>query len=214
MSNTLTQLITRVQVQLRDDGTRFDSNLVTSAVRSALTKVNLRIPIYRRVEITAVSDQLTYSLTDAASDATFCLDVLLKDSDGEYHTPLDFTAYNEENEIYFRLAAPQDASQKIIVLYSALHTVNGLDSATTSTLSDALDQVLVDGATAESLAIRAAGITEDNLLDKNAPNNYRNAMISFLRAFELGLSASQTPRASLSLPRFGAWNDEWHNFYQ
>jgi len=212
MSDTLTELIAKVQTQLRDDGTRFTSPTVTAALRAALAKVNLRIPIYKKVEIPAVSNQLTYSLTTAAADASFCIDVLLKDTAGEYHTPLVFSAYNEENEILFRLRAPQSAGQTILALYSALHTIDGLDGATTSTLSDALDQVLVDGASYESIVIRSAGIIEDNLLDSRAPDNYRKAMTSFLRAFDLGLSASETPRAFLSIPRTEAWNDEWHNW--
>jgi hypothetical protein len=212
MSESLTNLINRVQVQLLDDGTRFSSDTVTAAIRSALAKVNLKIPIYKRVEIPSVSEQLTYSLTSAATSAVYCLDILQKDSAGEIHLPLDFSAYNEDNALYFRLNSPIGQGETLIVLYSTLHTVSGLDSETTSTLPNNLDQTLIDGACYEVLAIRAAGITENNLLDRNAPGNYRDAMRSFLATFQLGLAAAQTTHAALYLPRINAWNDKWHEW--
>jgi len=62
MTDTLTQLIAKLQPLLLDDGTRFDTATCTSAIRQALKEFNLAAPIHAGDLVTPVLGQKEYEL--------------------------------------------------------------------------------------------------------------------------------------------------------
>lgn len=212
MTDTLTQLIARVQAQLIDDGTRFTTATCTAALRACLKNVNERAPINAGTRIDVVANQKEYELTDEDSRAMSILDVLKWDEDGEDHTPLLYDAYSEDERLFFRLRTAL-SSGELLARYTIPHTISGLDSEISSTPSARLDQILVDGACAEAIAFRAASRIETINLQQQVSDNYREAMAHFRNAYELGISAYIRDRRSpVSEPNTAAWNDKYHNW--
>jgi len=87
--------------------------------------------------------------------------VLLWDDDGDDYEPLSYDDYFEDVVPVIRLrSARTDPSEFLVVRYSLPYTVNGLDSATESTLPAFFDPILLDGACYYACLIRAAGRVE------------------------------------------------------
>ena len=211
MTGTLTELIAKVQAQLIDDGTRFSTATCTAALRACLKNVNERAAINAGTRIDVVARQKEYELSDEDDRAMSILDILEWDDDEE-HTPIPYDAYSEDERLFFRLRFAL-SSGEILARYTIPHTISGLDSATESTPSARLDQIIVDGACAEAIAYRAASRIETINLQQSVSDNYREAMGHFRMAYEMGLSAYiRDRRAPVSEPRADAWNDEYHNW--
>jgi len=212
MTDTLTQLIARVQAKFIDDGTRFSTATCTAALRATLKNVNERAPINAGTRIDVIADQKEYELTDEDSRAMSILDILKWDDEGEDHTPILYDPYSEDERLFFRLRLALDSGE-ILARYTIPHTISGLDSETESTPSKRLDEIIVDGACAEALAYRAASRIETINLQQDVADNYREAMAHFRRAYEVGIAAYISDRrAPVSEPNPAAWNDEYHNW--
>ena len=216
MSDSLTTLISKLQAVLLDDGTIFSTATCTAAIRHALSQIDLRLPVHGGALLDTVADQYEYELTDALAGATplTITDVLLADpAGGEYDTSLDFDSFNEDERWYLRVREPQPADLQLIVRFTQTHTVDGLDSATESTLTAQADVVLLDAAAAQACCIAAAGKIQANNLDPNVSANYLKAADRFRSAFELGLqSLSHRTRVQKSVPDARTWDDAWHNW--
>ena len=211
MTGTLTQLIAKVQAQLIDDGTRFNTTTCTAALRACLKNVNERAPINAGTRIDVVANQKEYELSDEDSRAMSVLDILEWDDD-EDHTPIPYDAYSEDERLFFRLRFAL-SSGELLARYTIPHTISGLDSETESTPSARLDQIIVDGACAEAISFRAASRIETINLQQAVSDNYREAMGHFRMAYEMGLSAYIRDRhAPVSEPNTAAWNDEYHGW--
>jgi hypothetical protein len=212
MSDSLTTLTTKLQALLMDGGTLFTSTTCTAAIRQALGQLNIRMPIHAGTLIDTVADQYEYELTTALAGATplTVTDVLLADpSGGEYDVPLTFEHFIEDERWFIRLETPQAAGGSLIVRFSQAHTINGLDSATESTLTAQADVVLLDGAAAQACTIASAGKVEANNLDPNTAANYGKAAERFTKAFDYGIAAlTRRRRIQRSVPDTRAWNDE------
>ena len=213
MTQTLTQLITRVQGQLIDDGTRFTTATCTAALRACLANINGRAPVNAATRIDVVATQKEYELTDEDSRAMSIIDILEYDTENaENHVPLLHDVYSEDDRLYFRLRTAL-SSGEILARYTIPHTISGLDSETVSTPSSRLDQILVDGACFHALKFRAASRVETINLQQQVSDNYREVMGHFLNAYELELAAYlRDRRAPVSEPNTASWQDEWHGW--
>lgn len=212
MTASLTTLISRVQTQLVDDGTRFSTATLTAALRACLKNVNERAPINAGTRIDVTADQYEYELSDEDSRAMSVLDILEWDDDDEAHLPLPYDAYTEDERLFFRLRTPLDSGE-ILARYTIPHTISGLNSEIESTPSARLDQIIVDGACAEAIAYRAASRIETINLQQSVSDNYREAMTHFRNAYEQGLQAYiRDRRAPVSEPNTAAWNDSYHHW--
>lgn len=212
MTDTLTQLIARVQVQLIDDGTRFTTATCTAAIRACLKNINERAPIHAGTRIDVIANQKEYELSDKDSRAMSILDILEWDSDGEDHTPLPFDAYTEDERLFFRIRTALQSGE-ILARYTIPHTISGLDSEIESTPTARLDQIIVDGACWHALKFRAASRVETINLQQAVSDNYREIMGHFLSAYEMGFAVYvRDRRAPVSEPNTAAWNDEYHNW--
>jgi hypothetical protein len=216
MSDTLTQLIAKVQVMLGDDGTIFTTALVTGAVRQALDEWNLRVPVHAATTITGVNDQYEYELTDYDTLAVEIIDVLRRgDNSNELDESITFDQYNEDERIFFRLRAPVTTSDTLIVRYKTHHTINGLDSATDSTLPSYHDQAIVNGAAFFSIMIRATSRIETINLSKDQSDNYREVAAAYAQAFAMRIrTEASKKRPPVGEPDTRAWNDGYHSWGQ
>jgi hypothetical protein len=218
MSDSLTTLVSKLQAVLLDDGTVFSTATCTAAIRHALSRLNFRIPIQGGTLIDTVADQYEYELTSALAGAAplTITAVLRKDPDGNtYDVPLKFSPYSEDERFFFRLETPEPADEQMIVRFTQYHTVNGLDSATESTLTAEADVVLLDGAAAQACRTASVGKITANNIDPLVPANFLKSAEHFDKAFDAGiLILARRRRLQVSVPSASAWNDTWHNWPQ
>ena len=217
MTQTLTQLVTSVQAFLLDDGTRFTTATITAAVRAALATWNQYAPINAATRIDAVTDQHDYELSDEpdASTAITITDILAWDDDGDEHIPLAYTQWTEDERIFFRLFTAQTTGDEILARFTQPHTVNGLDSATESTLSALFDNTLIKGAAAEACAIRSRSRTETINLQSQVTPTYAQIATQLRAEFlaELRIIAERN-KIPTSYPASGSWQDSYHSWDQ
>jgi len=214
MSDTLAQLIDKVQALLGDDGTIFTDATVTAAIRQTLDEWNIRAPIHAATTITGVNDQYEYELSDEDSASVVILDVLRRGpNNNEQDISITFDDYNEDERIFFRLRAPVTTSDTLIVRYTIYHTISGLDSAVESTLPTRLDQAIVNGAAFFSIMIRATSRVETINLSKDQSDNYREIAGAYATAFGNRLMQEiKRKRAPVGEPDQRAWNDQYHGW--
>jgi hypothetical protein len=212
MTDTLTQLIVKIQAQLLDGGTRFSVPTLTAAVRQALRDLNLSAPIYAGELVAAVAGQLEYEVTAFAPSALAVNDVLLWQADGDKYPPLNFDAYQEDGRLWLRLREARAEGVFLVVRYSIPHTVSGLDSSVVSTLPNFYDQALVDGACWHALYIRAVSRIEQINLNDGVAKTMMESALHFQQAFTLGLVSAGRLRAPVGEPSTAAWNDRWNGW--
>jgi len=200
MTASLTTLISRVQAALLDDGTRYSTATVTAALRQALKEYNAVAPRFAAETIAAVTDQNEYELTGGDFDTGVLgvTSVHLFDDDGDDDddNPLAYRDYLQDNRQYIRLTDPQPTGEYLLVGFTTPNTINGLDSATESTIQNYYDQVLVDGGAYYAITIRSAGRVEPINLNKDVPKVLQETAQRFLAAFEAGKreAGRQKPR--------------------
>lgn len=214
MTKSLTQLISDVQASLIDDGTRFTTATCTAAIREALKDFNSYAPVFAADLIDTVEDQYEYELTDTDTQALTITGVWLKDSTGgDNHTPLHYEPYSEDERIFFRLREAQAADNYLLVRYTIPQTISGLDSETESTLSAIYDQILIGGAKAEAMQMRADSRVETINLQADVSRTYREQIQAIKNKFfaELKIIADNRYPA-VGTPADAAWNDEYHGW--
>jgi hypothetical protein len=211
MSDTLTQLIAKVQAQFQDNGTLFSTATITAAARQALNDLNRAAPLHAAVTITAIADQLVYELSDEDPAATGITNVLL-DGDGDYCTGLAYDAYVEDARWFFRLRQPPTANSQLIVQYTKPHTVSGLDGSLDSTLPDDLNIALIDGACYYSCLSRAAAGVEANNVAPEVALNWIRLAEAWHGIFHFSLrEALRQPVAKGEPGQALSWNDPQHD---
>lgn len=207
MSDNLTALITRAQGQLLDDGTLFSTAALTAAFRSALSRFNQSAPYFKTGTVSVVANQYVYDL----SALTGLLDFFgVWDED---ESPLAADFYWDNGTAWVRLREPL-SSGVLTVGYSIAHTVNGLASETTSTLTADQDQVLIDGSCAEAIKARFLARVEKVNVSAQVLNGYKAAGASYEQAFLLGLTRYVRRPAGKSKPSTARWADEWEGWAQ
>ena len=209
MSDTLTQLIAKLQALLLGDSTTFTTATCTAAIRQAFKQLNMTIPAHLAETQDVVAEQYEYELEDLT--ALQVVDVLLEGTDTyqEYGTSLRFAPFFEDDRPGFRLHQPQANGRTLIIQYTAPYTINGLDSATVSTMPALYDVVLLDGAAWMACLVRAAGRIETINMNQNVPANFEKMANHFKQAFEAGLANLARRQFKPAQPRLQGWQDEW-----
>jgi hypothetical protein len=213
MSDTLAQLVTKLQTLLLGDATTFTTATCTAAIRQALKTLNLTIPYHAAETVDAVTDQYEYELEEGT--ALEFVDVLLQGTDtyNDYNVSLDFDAYFEDDRPFYRLRTPQQTGDTLIVRYTMPYTINGLDSETVSTLPALYDVVLLDGAAWQACLVRAAGTIETINMNADVAKSFASMAGHFKIAFDSGLAHLGRRRFPRSEPDKRSWSDEWQGQY-
>jgi len=217
MSDSLTTLISKVQAILGDDGgTIFTTALCTAAIRQALSEWNMRVPTHAATLITGVNDQYEYELSDFDASAVEIFDVLRQgDNNDELDISLTYDAYVEDERLFFRLRHPVTTSDTLIVRYTLMQTINGLDSATESTIPSHYNQAMIDGGAYFAIFTRAVSRVESINLSQDQSDNYREMAGYFGSAFAMRMAqASRTRKPPVGEPDTRAWNDQYHSMDQ
>jgi len=213
MTDTLTQLVTKLQALLLGDATTFTTATCTAAIRQALKDLNMAVPAHAADTVAAVAEQYEYELEE--SSALQIVDVLRRGTDtyADYNTSLDFDTYFEDDRPFYRLRAPEADGTYLIVRYTLPYTINGLDSATDSTLPALYDVVLLDGAAWQACLVRAAGRIETINMNAGVSEMFQVMADHFKLAFELGLARLGLRKFPRSEPDTRTWNDKWVGQY-
>ena len=213
MADTLAQLITKLQALLIGDATTFTNATCTAAIRQALKDLNLAVPQHAAETLDAVSEQYEYEI--AESSALTIADVLLQGTDtyNDYNVSLPFDPYFEDDRPFFRLRNPQATGRTLIARYTMPYTINGLDSATASTLPALYDVVLLDGAGWRACLVRAAGRIETINMNADVSKNFAAMADMFKSAFYAGLANLARRPFPRSEPSDLGWIDGWDGKY-
>jgi hypothetical protein len=222
MSDTLTQLVTKLQALLLGDSTTFSTATCTAAIRQAFKQLNFTVPCHVATTVDAVSEQYEYELDDQT--AINIVDVLLEGTDTyhDFNVSLKFDKYFEDDRPYFRLRVPQSTGSTLIVRYTKSYTINGLDGETVSTMPALYDVVLLDGAAWIACLVRATGLVETINMNQGVTANFEKMSDHFRQAFEAGLielGKRQAPRsacpgaAGTGEPVMHGWDDSWKGEY-
>jgi len=212
MTDTLTQLIAKLQPLLLDTGILFTTPTCTSAIRQALKCFNAFAPIHAGDLVAPVLGQKEYELD--VPTALEIVDVLRQGQDIylEDHISLDFVTYFEDGRPFFRLAVAEPVTNTLIIRYTLPHTISGLDSSTDSTLSAYFDTILLDGAAWQVCLIRAGGRIETINMNPDIPDPWEKLSLQFKESFDAGLVlAARQSFARVPDPR--KWKDSWEGQY-
>jgi len=205
MASTLTQLVSKVQALLLDDGTVFDSTTIEAAMRQALQVYNQRAPIWKKTTVTAVEGQYEYDLS-AVTDIEFIVAIL--DENDNYLSHVNY--FIDGDTFNIRLEEP--TAQDFSIIYASPHTINGLDSETTTTLQPNHETCLSDLCAGIATVMRAGGKVETVNLNANVPLEYRNQWELWKQAFEIGIVSIQRAERMPVGARVSGWNDSYHGW--
>jgi hypothetical protein len=188
MTDTLTQFVTKLQSLLFGDSDTFSTETCTAAIRQAFKQLNFTVPQHAAETQDAVSEQYEYELED--SSALTVVDVLLQGTDtyADYNMPLEYDWYFEDDRPFIRLRTPQSNGSTLIIRYTKPYTINGLDSATVSTMPALYDVVMLDGAAWIACLVRAAGRVETINMNADVTANFAKMSDYFRIAFETGMA--------------------------
>jgi hypothetical protein len=213
MTDTLAQLVTKLQALLMGTSTTITTATCTAGIRQALLKINMAAPQHAAEVVDAVDEQYEYELEE--SSALTIVDVRLQGTDtyNDFGVSLPFDPYFEDDRPFFRLRQPQASSSHLIVRYTMPYTINGLDSATASTLPALHDVVLLDGAAWQTCLVLAAGHIETINMNADVSKNFTALAEYFRLAFNAGLINLQRRPFPRSEPSAAAWQDTWNGQY-
>ncbi len=212
MTDTLTQLIAKLQPLLLDTGVLFTTATCTSAIRQALKCFNAAAPIHAGDLVTPILGQKEYELD--VPTALEIVNVLRQGKDvySEDHVSLDFDSYFEDGRPFFRLVVAEPVTNTLIVRYTLPHTISGLDSSTDSTLSAFFDTILLDGAAWQACLIRAVGRIETINMNPDIPDPWEKLSLQFKESFDTGLVIAAR-QSFARVPDSRKWNDSWEGQY-
>lgn len=183
MGSTLTILVGRVQGMLSDAGTLFTSGVCTTAIRMALAEWNLSAPDTASASVDVVPAQEEYALSAGGFAGLLRpLEVRLTGEEDALKAVFFFDA----NTPKLRLEEAQTGGT-LTVRFTKGHTIDGLDSETTSTLKPDQENVLLSGACANAITLRLVSRVEGLNLAAEVIENYEQARAYYRKLFEDGL---------------------------
>ncbi len=190
MAFTLATLRDRVEAILADSSNAiWSTGDVDEAIRRALHAFSLVSPRHRitTANIAATTREIsTASITDAiAVEELWCPYTA---GTPEYPpNKLPFRFWREESKLYVQGDYAPAAGTVARIFYSAIHTINTLDSATATTIPDAYASLLATGAAGYAAASRALDLTEQVTVDREATERLDAWAKARLQEFQAGL---------------------------
>ena len=205
MASTIASIISKIQTLLNDDGTIFTTATVTAAVRQALLAYNQRAPIWKTDTVTAVADQYEYDVSSITDIQTI---VALYDSNNEF---MPFSRYFEDGDTH-KIRLNEPVSQDFTIIYSAFHTIDGLDSESTTTLLAKHEDCLCNLAAGVCVVIRANGKIETVNLNADVPAQWLDMWEYWKTLFEAELISIQRSERMPVQKLLNGWNDDYHGW--
>lgn len=141
---------------------RFSQDLLNAATRQALQEVEQRLPRVLSTEFTVTNAGRDQPLI-VLSDCRFIISVAVPEESGttrelQPETCFTYQLVNGTPTLHFLGSYIPVPGDRFIILYTAGYTIEGLDDELTSSLPEALESPLVDGAAAQACLLRAGSL--------------------------------------------------------
>jgi hypothetical protein len=200
MPLTLAQYRTRV-LELLDDptSTRYTSAQLDTALREALLEYSQARPIRRSYMLDTTGQQILSLPADFSAD--LITRVQLYNTNPASMPDLPFNAGKiDEQWMIETLGTIYATGQVLVVTYATRHTIDALDSAAGTTITD--DELLAKGAAGFAAQSRAISRAESINMQPAVQTQLLNMANQYLAQFRNGLRASQfsTSFAPLKMP--------------
>lgn len=147
--STLTELIDRVEIELRDTTNQvWSTDDLTAAIRRALHELSHFLPRRIPTTLSTTEGERSYSLA-TLTDLVAVYDIIYPYDADDPTWPPPRPRWRSDTDDQFTLLiddAPEAGTDNILIRYTALHTIEGLDSADTTTLDAQEEELLVIGA--------------------------------------------------------------------
>lgn len=215
MATTLAALRDRVEVILADSSNAiFATGDVDEAIRTALHSYSAASPRKRITTLTLTTDTREIS-TSTITDIIAVEEVWVPydSTDPEfppYRRPFRFW---KDSAILYILSQYKPATSDVVrIFYAALHTLNGLDSASATTVPDEHVSVLAQGAAGYAAATRALDLAEQISVDREVTTRLAAWATNTLTRFNAELTAlaiaGQGP-AHVPMPALDRFDQDW-----
>lgn len=175
MALTLAQMLDEAQKALLDvTPDAFTDTLLTRAISSALQEIN-------RYQPRLVSDASSLSIATAGErevaigslGALAVVEVWYPYVAGEYPPRRAHYQLLDDATLWLDVEEEPAAGDKLRVFFLAGHTINGLDSASASTLPRILEELVIEGACAHACAMRAVDAIGEINVSEQTPAQWR-----------------------------------------
>ena len=214
-ATTLATLRDRVELMLADSGNSiFAAGDVDEAIRRALHTYSLANPLHKITTLTLAADGRelsTAAITDAIGiDALWCPYTA---SDPEYPAHgRAFRFWKDASLIYILGQYQPKAGDVARVFYSALHTIDDLDSASVTSVPPEHDSILVGGAAGQAAMTRALDLAEQVTVDRDAVDRLTKwahmERVTFGAELTSIAITCQTT-GHVPMPALDRWDDAW-----
>lgn len=210
MAYTLAQMLDEIESQLNDTGNAvWSTALLTRAVAAALQEINRTYPRLVAETISAADATREYDLSVALSQPLLAVTAVWYPYDSAYPYPPSLPNWRmlADTILYLMVAEDPSSGEEIRVFYLAPHTISGLESATASTLNRILEELVIEGACAHAVAIKAADAINKINTDRETPQQWREEADRRLRQWYARLSRIRRDPGDA---RAGPWPvDRW-----
>lgn len=149
--STLAQLRDRVETELRDTTNQvWSEDDIDAAIRRTLHEISHFLPQRTQGTLSTTEGERSYSLS-SFTGLVAVLDVIYPYDSSDAQWPPTRPRWRSLRDAYITLLVddePDDGTDNILVRYTALHTINGLDGESTTTLDAQEEELIVIGAAA------------------------------------------------------------------
>lgn len=203
----------RVEALLTDgSNAEWTTAELDQAIRLALSDLGLSLPVRAVTSIDAVASQWEYSLaavTGLVSVVEVWYPYLSTDESYKQPHPVRWRMVDDATLMVEPDDDP-DAAYDLRVFYTKCQTLAGLDSAATTTLSEAEKSVLVQGSAAYAALGKSRDVTNEVTVGSEVVKNLREWGLAMLTKFQRSLDALSVIEAAGEDSRIG-WGtmDRW-----
>jgi hypothetical protein len=191
---------TAILALLTDAGlATFSNNDVDAALKWALAEYSLKRPLIRTYQFDVIS---TTSMHVMPADfiTRHITKVELYDADPDNIIELPHYAFIRDEQWLISTRQAVEAGETLQVSYSAVHTIDGLDSAAGTTVPDSDEPLLQQGGAGHACLMRARNRIETINMNPDVLKQYREVAADFLSNFIGILINGDSP--NVSLPEF------------
>jgi hypothetical protein len=179
----------------------FSNNDVDQALRWALSEYSQKRPLIRTYQL-SVDAATTVHTLPADFITRHVTKVELYDEDPNSIEDLAFYAYQRDEQWFVETRSEVSAGEVLQISYSAIHTVDGLDAASGTTLPAADEPLLYVGAAGRAAQMRALDRIETINMNPDVVQMYKLLAADYL--FFFAQFSTKEPGIILALPDFPA----------
>ena len=210
MSFTLAQMRDKVELMLDDSGNAYWATAdIDQAIRHAFFIVAELFPRRLVGTISDVDGQYEYDLTTLTNwKEVIQIHWPYDSSDPQQPPNVADWQFIDQDTIVLTTTTEPDGTDKLRVFYTARHTLNGLDSDSASTMSEILEEIVIQGALAFCCSQRAIDATGEINTDVRTPDQWL-ALSNWHYARFVEMAGVKLPDFSRAFSDRGWQLDKW-----